>query len=120
MSCSSGNNEEKNENINLKIYNISSFQAWTPTRRNVLAQSTYVPLRISTNLTFRCIYSWPGRKVPKLKERFYKLYHQPPLSTSEGVTLEACKCQKNMYKSYCIKWLKAQWLLPTHNMCELR
>jgi hypothetical protein len=61
----------------LKIYNISSFQAWTSTRRNVLAQSTYVPLRISNNLTFRCIYSWPGRKVPKLKERFYKLYHHP-------------------------------------------
>jgi hypothetical protein len=37
MMCASGNTEEKNENINFKIYNISSFQAWTPTRRNVLA-----------------------------------------------------------------------------------
>jgi hypothetical protein len=80
MSCASGNNKEKNENKNLKIYNISAFQAWTPTRRNVLAQLTYVPLRISTNLTFGCIYSSPGRKVPKLKERFYKLYHHRPLN----------------------------------------
>jgi hypothetical protein len=77
MSCASGNKEEKNENINLKIYNISSFQAWTPTRRNVLAQSSYLPGRISTNLTFKSIYCWRGRKVPKLKERFYKLYPHP-------------------------------------------
>jgi len=78
MSCASGNKEEKNENINLKIYNISSFQAWTPRRRNVLAQSTYLPLQISTNLTFKSIYRWRGRKVSKLKERFYKSYHHPP------------------------------------------
>jgi hypothetical protein len=42
-------NKGKHENINLKIYNISSFQAWTPTMRNILAQSTYVPLRMCLN-----------------------------------------------------------------------
>jgi hypothetical protein len=62
----------------------SSFQAWTPTRRNVLAQSTYVPLRILTNMTFKWIYYWPGRKVPKLKEIFYKLYHHPPSQLLKG------------------------------------
>jgi hypothetical protein len=105
--------------IYIYIY-ISSSQAWTPTRRNVLAQSTYVPLRISTNMTFKCIYFIGLEEKFPSEKKDSTNYTTPLLSTSEGVTLIACKCQKNMYKNYCIKGPKAQWLLPTHNMCELR